>query len=132
MIQKTFAMIKPNAVKAGLIGQIISFYEEAQLTVTEIKMKKISKKEARLFYAEHKGKSFFPELVNFISSGYSILMVLKGKDAIARVRKLNGATNPAEATLGTIRHFFGKSITENTVHSSDSRESAKREINFWF
>jgi nucleoside-diphosphate kinase len=132
MIEKTFVMIKPNAVEAGLIGQIISFYERARMSVVAIKMKRLTKKEAKLFYSDHLEKSFFQELVDFISSGHVILLVLKGDNAVSVVRKLNGATNPAEADPGTIRHSFGSFIGENIVHSSDNKKSAKKEISFWF
>ena len=95
-------------------------------------MKKPNVEEAELFYIEHEEKSFFRELIEFICSGSIVFLVLEGENAISEVRKINGATNPAKADVGTIRYLFGKSITENSVHSSDSSKSAEREIAFFF
>jgi len=128
----TYAMVKPNGVKAGLTGQILSRYEMARLTICGIKIKHITQAEAEGFYAEHVGKPFFPELAAFMTSGPSVLLALGGENAVAKVRAINGATNPAKADPGTIRHDFASTITENIVHASDSVESAKREVAFWF
>jgi len=131
-MEKTFAMVKPNAVQAGLIGRIIARYESARLSVVAIRFKKMTQADAEGFYAEHVGKPFFPELAKFMTSGPSVQLVLAGDDAIAKVRALNGATNPAKAEPGTIRYDWATSMTENAVHSSDGPESAAREIAFWF
>jgi len=128
----TYAMVKPNGVKAGLTGQILARYEMARLTICGIKIKQITQAEAEGFYAEHVGKPFFPELAKFMTSGPAVLLALGGENAVAKVRAMNGATNPAKAEPGTIRHDFALSIGENIVHSSDSPESAAREVAFWF
>lgn len=131
-METTFAMIKPNAVKAGLIGRVIERYEGARLSVRAIKIKHMTKADVEGFYAEHVQKPFFPELANFMTSGPTILLALGGENAVAVVRALNGATNPAKAEPGTIRHTFALTMTENVVHASDSVESAAREVTFWF
>jgi len=128
----TFAMVKPNAVKAGLTSRILDRYESARLSICGIKIKEMTQAEAEGFYAEHVSKPFFPELAAFMTSGPSILLALSGENAVAKVRALNGATNPAKADVGTIRHDFATSTGENAVHSSDSIESAAREVSFWF
>lgn len=131
-MEMTFAMIKPNAVKSGLVGQIIARYEAAGLSVCAIKMHQMSKKDARGFYAEHVKKPFFPELEAYMTKGPSVMLALGGENAIAKVRAINGATNPAKAEPGTLRYDFAPSMTENVVHSSDSPASAERELDFWF
>jgi nucleoside-diphosphate kinase len=131
-METTFAMIKPNAVASGLAGRIIARYESARLAVAGIKMKQMSQADAEGFYAEHVGKPFFGELAQYMTTGPSVMLVLAGENAIAKVRAINGATNPAKAEPGTIRYDYATSMTENVVHSSDSPESAAREIAFWF
>jgi len=131
-MEQTFAMVKPNAVESGLIGRIIARYEAARLSVVAIRFKQMTHADAEGFYAEHVGKPFFPELAQFMTSGPSVQLVLAGENAIAKVRAINGATNPAKAEPGTIRYDWATSMTENAVHSSDSPESAAREIAFWF
>ncbi len=131
-MEETLVIIKPNGLKAGLIGEIIGRYEKARLGIRAMKAKHVSVAEAEGFYAEHKARPFFPELVQFMTSGPLVLIALKGENAISSARNINGATNPAQAQAGTIRHDFAPSITENMVHSSDSPESAKREVSFWF
>ncbi len=131
-MEMTFAMIKPNAVKAGMVGRIIERYESARLAVCGIKIKHMTKADAEGFYAEHVSKPFFPELSAFMTSGPSVLLALGGENAVSKVRFMNGATNPAKAEPGTIRHDFAMTTGENIVHSSDSPESAAREIAFWF
>jgi|TergutMp193P3_1026864.scaffolds.fasta_scaffold66804_2 nucleoside-diphosphate kinase len=131
-MEKTFAMVKPNAVRAGLAGRIISRYESARLSVVAISLKQMTQADAEGFYAEHVGKPFFAELAKFMTSGPSIQLVLAGENAIAKVRAINGATNPAKAEPGTIRYDWATSMTENAVHSSDGEASAAREISFWF
>jgi nucleoside-diphosphate kinase len=131
-MEMTFAMIKPNAVVSGLVGKIIERYENARISVVGIKFKQMTQADAEGFYAEHIGKPFFPELAQYMTSGPSVLLALAGENAVGKVRLINGATNPAKADPGTIRHDFAPSMTENVVHSSDSPESAAREIGFWF
>jgi len=131
-MEKTFAMVKPNAVKSGLIGDIIARYESARLSVVALRFKQMTQADAEGFYAEHVGKGFFAELAKFMTSGPSVQLVLAGENAIAKVRAINGATNPEKAEPGTIRYDWATSMTENAVHSSDSPTSAAREIAFWF
>ncbi len=131
-METTFVIIKPNGVKGGLIGEIISRYEKSRLSVSAMKFKTIEKSEAEGFYAEHKERGFFPELVAFMTSGPSVLLALSGEKAVEKVRTINGATNPANASPGTIRHDFAPNTGENIVHSSDSTTSAAREVAFWF
>jgi nucleoside-diphosphate kinase len=131
-METTFVIIKPNGVKNGLIGEIIARYEMARLSLSALKLKTISKEEAEAFYGEHKERGFFPELVAFMTSGPSVLLALSGEKAVEKVRTLNGATNPANASPGTIRHDFAPNTGENIVHSSDSPTSAAREVAFWF
>ena len=131
-MEMTFAMIKPNAVKSGLVGRIIDRYISAGLSVCAVKMHQMTSADARGFYAEHVEKPFFPELEAYMTKGPSVMLALGGENAIAKVRAINGATNPAKAEPGTLRYDFAPSMTENVVHSSDSPESAKRELDFWF
>ncbi len=131
-METTFVIIKPNGVKYGLIGEIIARFEKSRLSVSGLKLKTITKTEAEAFYGEHKERGFFPELVAFMTSGPSVLIALSGEKAIEKVRTINGATNPANASAGTIRHDFAPNTGENIVHSSDSPESAAREVDFWF
>ncbi|MDY5028481.1 MAG: nucleoside-diphosphate kinase [Hallerella succinigenes] len=128
----TFAMIKPNGVKSGLIGRILDRYTSARLSVVGLKLHQMTSEEARGFYAEHVNKPFFPELEAYMTKGPSVMIALAGENAIAAVRAINGATNPAKAEPGTLRYDFATSMTENVVHSSDSPASAEREVAFWF
>lgn len=131
-MEMTFAMIKPNGVKSGLVGKIIERYVDAGLAVCAVKMHQMTSEDARGFYAEHVGKPFFVDLERYMTAGPSVMLVLGGENAIAKVRAINGATNPAKADPGTIRYDFAPSMTENVVHSSDGDASAKREVSFWF
>ena len=131
-MEMTFAMIKPNGVKSGLIGRILDRYTSARLSVVGLKLHQMTSEEARGFYAEHVNKPFFPELEAYMTKGPSVMIALAGENAIAAVRAINGATNPATAEAGTIRYDFAPSMTENVVHSSDSPASAEREVAFWF
>ncbi len=131
-MEMTFAMIKPNGVASGLVGRLIERYESARLSVCAMKMYQMTSADARGFYAEHVEKPFFPELEEYMTAGPSVMLAIGGENAIAKVRAINGATNPEKAEPGTIRHDFAPSMTENVVHSSDSKESAAREIAFWF
>ena len=132
MIQKTLSMIKPNAVKAGNIGNIIARFEKEGLKIAALKMKFLSVREAEGFYAEHKGKPFFPSLVEFMTSGPMCALVLEGENAVEKNREIMGATNPEKAAPGTLRALYAASMTENAVHGSDSETSAVREIGYFF
>jgi len=129
-------MIKPDGVRRKLVGKVIQRYEESGVNIIASKMMHVPRKLAEKHYAEHRGKEFYENLIQFITSGPVISMVLEGEDVISLIRKLNGATNPAEAASGTIRGDFKeypvKSITENIVHASDSKQTAKREIELYF
>ena len=131
-MESTLVIIKPNGVKGGIIGEIISRFEKARLSVSAVKIRNLAKSEAEGFYAEHKERGFFGELVGFMTSGPVVLLALSGEKAVEKVRTINGATNPANASPGTIRHDFAPNTGENIVHSSDSAASAAREIAFWF
>ncbi len=131
-VQRTFSIIKPDAVAKNVIGEITTRFEKAGLRVVASKMVQLSAREAGGFYAEHKERPFFNDLVSFMTSGPVIVQVLEGEDAIAKNRELMGATNPKEAAAGTIRADFAQSIDENAVHGSDSEEAAAREIAFFF
>jgi nucleoside-diphosphate kinase len=131
-MQTTFVIIKPNGVRGGLIGEILARYEKARLAVSAIQLRAITRAEAEGFYAEHKERGFFGELVDFMTSGPVVLLALRGEKAVEAVRHMNGATNPANALPGTIRFDFAPGTGENVVHSSDSPESAAREVAFWF
>ncbi|MBZ9567661.1 MULTISPECIES: nucleoside-diphosphate kinase [Modicisalibacter] len=130
--QRTLSIIKPDAVSKNVIGEIISRFEKAGLKVVAAKMLHLSREQAEGFYAEHKERGFFGELVGFMTSGPVVVQVLEGEDAIAKNRDLMGATNPQEAAPGTIRADYAQSIDANAVHGSDSPESAEREVAFFF
>lgn len=131
-IQRTFSIIKPNAVKKNVIGAIYDRFEQAGFEIIAAKMVHLSEEQAAGFYAEHKGKPFFAVLVEFMTSGPIMLQVLASNDAIQRYRDLMGATDPAKALPGTLRADYADSFTENAVHGSDSVASAEREIAFFF
>jgi len=131
-MEKTLSIIKPDATEKNVIGKIIERFESAGLKVVAVKMLKLDDVKAGGFYAEHKGKPFYENLVSYMTSGPVIVQVLYGNDAIAKNRELMGATNPQEAALGTIRADFAESIDANAVHGSDSSESARREISYFF
>jgi nucleoside-diphosphate kinase len=130
--EKTLSIIKPDAVKNDHIGDIIARFEKNGLKVSAIKMKHLSQKEASEFYGDHKGKPFYKDLVTFMTSGPSVIMVLEGDNAVELNREIMGATDPSKAKPGTLRADFAKSTTENAVHGSDSRENARKEITFFF
>ncbi|PJD94249.1 MAG: nucleoside-diphosphate kinase [Parachlamydia sp.] len=130
--QKTLSIIKPDAVQAQNIGKILTKFEENGLQIVAMRMIKLTPERSGEFYAEHKGRPFYPDLVEFMSSGPIVAIVLKGEDAIAKNRQLMGATDPAKATQGTLRALFALSTTKNAVHGSDSPQSAEREISFFF
>lgn len=132
MIETTFAMIKPDAVKAGNIGKIITLIEDNSFTIRKMEKVQLSKAKAQEFYAVHKERPFFQELVDFVSSGPVIIMALEKDNAITAWRTLMGATNPAQAEPGTIRKLFGTSIGTNATHGSDAPETAKIELALFF
>ena len=131
-MERTFSIIKPDAVAKNVIGAIVSRFEKAGLRIVASRMERLTVDKAKGFYAEHDGKGFFAELVNYMSSGPVIVQVMEGEGAIALNRQLMGATNPADADAGTIRADFAESIEANAVHGSDSPESAAREISYFF
>lgn len=131
-IERTFSIIKPDAVAKNVIGKIISRFESNGLKIVEAQLKSLTQAEAEGFYAEHKERPFFADLVKFMTSGPVVVQVLEGENAIALNRELMGATNPQEAAEGTIRRDFASSIDANAVHGSDSPASAEREIAYFF
>ena len=131
-VERTLSMIKPDGVKRDIIGEVLSFFEKGGLKIVAMKMLHLTKKQAEEFYIVHKDKPFYDELTSYMSSGPILALVLEGENAIARCREIMGATDPAEAAEGTIRKTFALSKGENTVHGSDSPESAAREIAFFF
>jgi nucleoside-diphosphate kinase len=132
MKERTLSIIKPDAVKKGVIGEIFKAFEDNGLKIVATKMIHMDKRTAEGFYNVHKGKPFFDELIEFMTSGPVVVSVLEGEDAIQRHRKIMGATNPAEAEEGTLRKRFATSIGENAVHGSDGPDTAKYEINHFF
>ena len=131
-LERTFSIIKPDAVAKNVIGDIYSRFEKNSLQIVASKMLHLTKEQAEGFYAVHKDRPFFNDLVVFMISGPVMLQVLEGEDAVLKNRELMGATNPAEAEAGTIRADFADSIDENAVHGSDAKETAKEEIAFFF
>lgn len=129
---KTFTMIKPDAVADGHIGAITKMIQEAGFTINALKLTKLTQETAGKFYAVHKERPFYQDLCNYMSSGPIVAMILTKENAVADFRKLIGATNPADAAEGTIRKLYAKSIEANAVHGSDSDENAEIEGNFFF
>ena len=132
MAQRTFSIVKPDAVRKGFTGAILAEIVKAGFQIVAVKRQSISKEQARGFYAVHAGKPFFDALCEFMSSGPLVLLVLEKENAIADLRKLMGATNPANADPGTIRKTFAASIQENAIHGSDAEQTAAFEIGYWF
>jgi nucleoside-diphosphate kinase len=130
--ERTLVLIKPDAVRRGLAGEILRRFEQRGLELREARLVTVDRALAEEHYAEHAGKPFYGELVEFITSGPTLALVLEGEGAIATVRSTMGATNPAEAGPGTIRGDLALSMPDNLVHGSDSPESAAREIALWF
>lgn len=130
--QRTFALIKPDGVQRGLVGEVLSRFERKGLKIVAMKMLIVSGELAKSYYSEHIGKQFFEPLIQYITSGPSVAMVLEGDEAVAVVRKMMGKTSPREADPGTIRGDFGLSISRNIIHGSDSLTSAEREISLFF
>ncbi|WP_371376399.1 nucleoside-diphosphate kinase [Thalassotalea aquiviva] len=131
-IERTFSIVKPDAVAKNVIGSIYNRFESAGLKIVAAKMVHLSREKAEGFYAEHKERPFFGALVDFMTSGPVMVQVLEGENAVAKNREIMGATNPAEALAGTLRHDFANSIDENACHGSDALESAAREIAYFF
>ena len=131
-IERTLSILKPDALKSGVIGKIISRFEEKGLKPVAIRLQHLSQREAEGFYAVHKERPFFKDLVSFMISGPVVMMCLEGENAMQVNRDLMGATDPKKAAAGTIRADFAKSIDANTVHGSDSLENAKSEISYFF
>jgi nucleoside-diphosphate kinase len=131
-METTLAIIKPNATQSRVIGEIIQSMEQNDFTIRGMKMVRITAEQARTFYDVHEGKPFFNDLVEFMTSGQSVVVALSGVDAINRWRVLMGATDPARAEKGTLRNRYGTSVTQNATHGSDAEETARREVSFFF
>ncbi len=131
-MESTLILLKPDAVKANLIGEVLNRIERDGMKIQRLKLFSLTGEEAREFYAEHAGKSFYDRLIDFMISGPIVAAVVEGVNAIGRLRKLMGATVPREAAPGTIRGEFGTGSPQNIIHGSDSPESARREISFFF
>ena len=131
-MQTTLSIVKPDGVQKNVIGEVIRRFESEDIKVIGLKMVHLSKSEAEGFYAVHRERPFFGSLTDFMSSGPCVLMALKGNDAITKVRKIMGATDPSKAESGTIRKDFASDIEHNIVHGSDSPESAEYELNYFF
>ena len=132
MIERSVVLIKPDGVERNIIGNILSCYEDNGLKIAELKLMQATREIAEKHYCQHKGKDFYEELITFITRRPLCAIILKGEDAVARIRSINGATSPTDAAEGTIRHRYARSKTENCVHASDTVESAKEEIELWF
>jgi nucleoside-diphosphate kinase len=131
-VERTLSIVKPDAVGKNVIGEIYSRFESNGLKIVAAKMVRLTDATAGGFYAEHKERPFFPDLIEFMTSGPVMVQVLEGENAVMKNRELMGATNPKEAAAGTIRADFAQSIDANAVHGSDSLASAEREINYFF
>jgi nucleoside-diphosphate kinase len=132
MNEKTLAIIKPDAVKKRIVGKILQRIEDEGFDIRRLRMAHLTPEEAKGFYAVHKEKKFFASLTEFMSSGPVVLMVLEGEDAIKHWREVMGATDPAQAKPGTLRHTYGFAIERNATHGSDARETAEWEIKYFF
>lgn len=132
MVEQTLSIIKPDGTARNLVGKIVSRFEENGLRVVAMKRKWLSQREAEGFYAVHSARPFFGELVQMMTSGPVVVMVLEGENAVSKNRELMGATDPSKAAAGTLRRDFAKSIGENTVHGSDSLENAATEVRYFF
>jgi len=131
-VERTLSILKPDALQSGVVGKILAKFEEAGLKPVAMKMLQLTQKQAEGFYAVHRERPFYKSLVQYMTSGPVIVQVLEGENAVARNREVMGATNPANAAEGTIRKLFAKSIEANSVHGSDSPETARTEIAFFF
>ncbi len=131
-LERTLTIIKPDAISAGHLGDIIKVFDSHRFKVVAARLVKLSKAEAEGFYAVHRGKPFFESLTHFMSSGPAMVMVLEGESAITRLREVMGATDPAKAASGTIRKFYAESVERNAIHGSDAPETAAFEISYFF
>jgi len=131
-MERTLVILKPNAVQRELIGELISKFERRGMKISAMKFKRISRRVAELHYGEHREKDFYRDLIGFITSGPSVLMILESRDAVGIIRSMVGATNPADAASGTIRGDYATSPGHNMIHASDSIEAAEREIELFF
>jgi len=131
-MEHTLVIIKPNGVQNSLTGEILSRYEKSRLSISAIKILRPKREKFENFYIEHQGKEFYKPLVDFMCSGPIVVITLYGEDAVSSVRQINGATCPEDAAPGTIRHNYAPNTRQNIVHASDSPQSAKKEILFWF
>jgi len=131
-IQRTLSIIKPDATRRNIIGKIVDRFESDGLRVVAMRMEKLSAEKAGEFYAIHKERPFYNDLVSSMTSNRVVLMVLEGEDAVLKNREIMGATNPSQAAEGTVRKLYAESIEANSVHGSDSEENAEIEINFFF
>ncbi|HBT19083.1 MAG TPA: nucleoside-diphosphate kinase [Clostridiaceae bacterium] len=131
-MEKTLVLIKPDAVERNLIGKIIALYEAQNLKVTHLRLVQADEELATKHYEEHVGRPYFPPLLTYITRSPLVALVLEGEEAIQKVRAINGKTNPEDAEEGTVRKLYGVNNRENTVHASDSKESAEREMAIWF
>ncbi len=132
MIEQSLVLIKPDAVERNIIGKILSIYEDKDLKIVKMKKTRVSRELAEKHYEEHKGRDYYDSLINYITRSDVVALVLEGENAITRIRKINGSTNPDKAEEGTIRKLYALSTNLNSVHASDSPMSAKREIALWF
>jgi nucleoside-diphosphate kinase len=131
-MERTLSIIKPDGVGKGLTGEVVKRLEQAGVRICAMKMVRLTRDQARLFYAVHKAQPFYAELVEFMTSGPIVVMVLEGENVIKRYRELMGATDPKKALPGTIRHDFATDIEKNIVHGSDAPETAAQEVRFFF
>jgi nucleoside-diphosphate kinase len=131
-MEQSLVLIKPDGVKRNILGKIISVYEDHGLTIVNIKTQEPNRKKAEAHYQEHVQKPFYPSLLASILEGSMVAMIVEGEDCVAKIRELNGATDPSKAAPDTVRGRYGLSLQENTVHGSDSLASAEREIKIWF
>ena len=131
-VERTLSIVKPDATRRNLVGQVVAKLEQQGLRIVAMKRLRLTRDQAERFYDVHKERSFFSDLCEFMTSGPVVVQVLQGENAIAQNREIMGATNPANADEGTIRKEFGESVEANTVHGSDSPETAAREISFFF
>ena len=132
MVERSMVLIKPDGVERNIIGNIISVYEDNGLKVIHLKLMQTTREIAEKHYCQHKGKPFYEELITFITRSPLVAIILEGEDAVKRIRQINGATSPDEASAGTIRFRYARSKTAHCVHASDTLESAKEEIALWF
>ncbi|MBL4932206.1 MULTISPECIES: nucleoside-diphosphate kinase [Clostridium] len=132
MVEKSLVLIKPDAVERNLIGKIVDAYESNGLKVIAMRLLKVSEGLAEIHYKEHEGKAFYKSLIEYITRSPLCALVLEGENAISEIRRINGATDPKAAEANTIRSLYAIDKTENSVHASDSKESALREISLWF